>query len=263
MRRDEIIRWTKGVTGYSDAHRSPPRKCHCQRPYRASGPLSLPTPSTSLSASLQDRHAMMKSPEKRRRNDNDDSETPRPSRLLAEFDQDGLASRSAPSYQQSLRAPSSSASFLGYSPRKQMRVAEQAPNGFIHQKFSQSTDLNASLAHVVKQLQYINNHSEFLPETSRDELSSLCLPASAFSITALFRVPALNFVKRILNRAAECEIDGEGESSWNMDVHAPVLAWVCRPENVSGLVDFRYWYAFLPMLVLIRIDLGCLARMKR
>ncbi|KAK1973308.1 hypothetical protein LZ30DRAFT_611234, partial [Colletotrichum cereale] len=47
-------------------------------------------------------------------------------------------------------------------------------------------------------------------------------------------------VARLLNRAAACDLGREGESSWNAEVHHPILSWVCRPGDVEGFVDFRY-----------------------
>lgn len=45
--------------------------------------------------------------------------------------------------------------------------------------------------------------------------------------------------------AAICLDEGEGESSWNLDVHAPLLSWVFRQKR-SRLVDYRYWYVSGP-----------------
>lgn len=48
-------------------------------------------------------------------------------------------------------------------------------------------------------------------------------------------------IDQLLQRAAEVELDDEGESSWNMDVHGPVLQWVLRDRPASGPVEYRYW----------------------
>lgn len=57
--------------------------------------------------------------------------------------------------------------------------------------------------------------------------------------------PPLDAVAALVARAAECDQDNEGESSWNMDVHREVLSWVFR-RKIARLVDFRYWYVFAP-----------------
>lgn len=61
-----------------------------------------------------------------------------------------------------------------------------------------------------------------------------------------FRHPTLVEVRRILLQASGCDIDGEGESSWNMEVHSPLLNWALRDEGTnaattSGALDYRYW----------------------
>lgn len=75
------------------------------------------------------------------------------------------------------------------------------------------------------------------------QLRRFRIPEYAFAERpTLVRYPEPGFVSKVLNRAAACDLEREGECSWNVEVHHPILSWVCRPDDVAGLVDFRYWW---------------------
>ncbi|KAK7414100.1 hypothetical protein QQX98_007043 [Neonectria punicea] len=198
----------------------------------------------------------MTRPDKRHRDDGDDDDddridqasrgdhdedifvTPRPDRTLADLE--SLVSTSTRGSRQSASSASRRSS-----PRKQMRTAERVSKGFVHEKFSQNREkLGPSLSRLLGKLEGIDSGVGILPAAAKEELAHLHIPDYAYNATdrqppLLPRLPDPNFIKRILKRAAECEIEREGECSWNMDVHAPLLSWVCRPDDVAGLVDFR------------------------
>ncbi|KAK1506517.1 uncharacterized protein CCOS01_16569 [Colletotrichum costaricense] len=226
----------------------------CKRP-RLSGPdaviASLRTPPLSSQGSAT-ALAMARPGKRSRDNEASDHEdrpsdggsdedilvTPRPNRKCADLE--SLANTST----RSSRHSASSASRRS-SPRKQMRTAERVSKGFLHEKLSQNRDkLSPSLLELLGKLEAFDSGVGLLPVATREELAHLHIPDYAYIAAdrqppLLSRLPGPNFVQRILNRAAECEIEREGECSWNMDVHAPLLAWVCRPDDIPGLVDFR------------------------
>lgn len=60
--------------------------------------------------------------------------------------------------------------------------------------------------------------------------------------SAAFEYPPLEHVRLLRARAAECEKNGLGESSWNLEVHGPILEWLLRDAPGSeGPLDYRYW----------------------
>jgi hypothetical protein len=76
-------------------------------------------------------------------------------------------------------------------------------------------------------------------------LTDLEIPAFFFrddAQTADLRYPPRRFIQRTLQRADECDINGKGESSWNMDVHARLLDWVLDEDSDgTGMLDYEYW----------------------
>jgi hypothetical protein len=48
-------------------------------------------------------------------------------------------------------------------------------------------------------------------------------------------------VLALVNRAATCTAKMHDESSWNVEVHHPLLAAVLCPGGRPGLVDVLYW----------------------
>ncbi|KAK1962501.1 hypothetical protein LY78DRAFT_683985 [Colletotrichum sublineola] len=166
----------------------------------------------------------------------DDFTTPRPARTVTT-----VASFPSASSQSSSRQSTSTRSHAS-SPRKQLRTAERAPTGFVEQKFSLSRDtLPPSLSAVLGKLEAINAGVGILPTEAQGELAHLYIPTYVFTDrppSTRYAEPSL--VNRLLNRAAACDLGREGESSWNAEVHHPILSWVCRPDEVQGLVDFRY-----------------------
>lgn len=74
----------------------------------------------------------------------------------------------------------------------------------------------------------------------------MALPSFFFrddTYTSTRRYPSRHFVRQILSRANECDLDGKGESSWNMDVHARILEWLLEENpNSDACVGSEYWY---------------------
>ncbi|KAK6221150.1 hypothetical protein QIS74_04879 [Colletotrichum tabaci] len=165
----------------------------------------------------------------------DEFATPRADRTAAR-----LVNLSHASSQSSIQSTSTKSRTS--SPRKQMRAAERASTGFVHEKFSLNRDtLPPSLSSLLEQLKDINSSVGILPQEARDELRRFRIPEYAFAERpTLVRYPKPGFVSKVLNRAAACDLEREGECSWNVEVHHPILSWVCRPDDVAGLVDFRY-----------------------
>lgn len=52
--------------------------------------------------------------------------------------------------------------------------------------------------------------------------------------TATRRYPSRSFIRQILYQANKCDLDGKGESSWNMDIHARILAWLLEDDSNEG-----------------------------
>ncbi|KAJ5005908.1 hypothetical protein K4K57_011469 [Colletotrichum sp. SAR 10_99] len=55
-----------------------------------------------------------------------------------------------------------------------------------------------------------------------------------------WQFPTVAFVKKTMDRAIQCAVSRELESSWNQDVHRPLLDWVFRPDTGHSALDFRY-----------------------
>lgn len=221
--------------------------------------LPTPAPSTTPSAGHEhtgiDIHAMS-SPRKRQRDDGLDDNledldtnaidaTPRPRRTprrpdWADEDSQGSLSVS------SSRA-SSSISYRS-SPTKQYRNAELQDTGFRTASFAvNATRQPASLQALRRELTSISYGDGIFPHGLRDQLKDACFPDSAFrshqdqAQGPQWRCPSPEFVHALLERAAECLINHEGESSWNLEIHHPLLAWVFRPtDRRRGLLDYRY-----------------------
>ncbi|KAM4055927.1 hypothetical protein HRG_002852 [Hirsutella rhossiliensis] len=130
------------------------------------------------------------------------------------------------------------------SPRKQLRNASLQSTGFRQASFPvDGAQLPPSLRTLSQDLKRIRRGVAILPTRLRHELAAFQFPIDAFSDneeTTRLRYPPIDFVGRIDRRAAECDMDCEGESSWNADVHAPLLDWVLRRDPNGLLLDFRY-----------------------
>lgn len=54
----------------------------------------------------------------------------------------------------------------------------------------------------------------------------------------------MSWVERIFDRAADYLKENEAEAGWNADIHAPILSWVFRKEDLEPqFLDYMYWYA--------------------
>ncbi|KAJ4187798.1 hypothetical protein NW759_016877 [Fusarium solani] len=138
------------------------------------------------------------------------------------------------------------------SPSKQFRNAEMKETGFYVGSFSRQPHPE-SLRALRIELRDIGLGNGILPASLEIELRSLGseIPRFAFDKDEATRanteeiatnLPPFSWVKRLVDRAVECQNDREGEASWNADVHAPVLEQVFRSDRFGsqGMVDFRY-----------------------
>ncbi|KAK1566267.1 uncharacterized protein LY79DRAFT_529133 [Colletotrichum navitas] len=171
--------------------------------------------------------------------------TPRPSALQRKLAQ--AARRDDLSSQTSSSASRGSPSTSGRSsPSKRIRKARTEETGFTRANFSLHRDMMPpALQTMCDDVVHIGNGRHILPGDARDELSSLGIPPDAFAVASgarfqLTRYPSRGFVARTHRRAVRCDFDQEGESSWNQEVHGPLLSWVCRPDDEEGFIDFRY-----------------------
>ncbi|EXA29073.1 hypothetical protein FOVG_19391 [Fusarium oxysporum f. sp. pisi HDV247] len=137
------------------------------------------------------------------------------------------------------------------SPTKQQRNAALQSTGYEVLSFVRFPDWQPnSLEQVKDELRRISCGEEILPIGLRGRLfgktgftKSVFFDDTgpALTSTRQYRYPDVEFVEDLLERAAVCLDENEGEASWNMDVHNPLLAWAFRQNNRRGrLVDYRY-----------------------
>ncbi|KAK1990395.1 hypothetical protein LX36DRAFT_409805 [Colletotrichum falcatum] len=122
------------------------------------------------------------------------------------------------------------------SPTKQMRFASLDVTGYLIKSFSTDgntmppslAEVHLHLTDIQEKLQSyrIRPFSFFDPNTD---------PASH-----RWQFPSVAFVRKIMSRAIQCAVARELESSWNQDVHRPLLDYVFRPEGRPCSLDFRY-----------------------
>ncbi|KAG7404129.1 hypothetical protein Forpe1208_v015620 [Fusarium oxysporum f. sp. rapae] len=198
---------------------------------------------------------MLQSPNKRPRPSDEDDES-------QFWDQDLDETPRAPSFRQRLRQyqdafPSSSPSRTSSvsrssisnasSPTKQQRNAALLSTGYKHYTFVQNPDWQPEpLKRLKKKLEQINNGEKLIPMELKDQVADCSVGDAVFFDTAetttsktAWRYPDAYFVDEILDRAAVCLSENEGESSWNMEIHAPILKWVF-PFRQSNLCQVRY-----------------------
>lgn len=59
--------------------------------------------------------------------------------------------------------------------------------------------------------------------------------------SACQRWPKADFIDGIMKSASECELEGKGESSWNM-VHGRIFQWLSESsDNERGSLSSEYW----------------------
>ncbi|CCF32298.1 hypothetical protein CH063_04704 [Colletotrichum higginsianum] len=121
------------------------------------------------------------------------------------------------------------------SPTKQMRFASLDVTGYLIKSFSTDGDtMPSSLAQVHLQLTDIQEkleHYRIRPFSFYDH--------NAHPTRQRWQFPSVAFVRKTMSRAIECAVARELESSWNQDVHRPLLDYVFRPDRPCPL-DFRY-----------------------
>ncbi|RMJ03461.1 hypothetical protein BHE90_004901 [Fusarium euwallaceae] len=92
----------------------------------------------------------------------------------------------------------------------------------------------------------INHGEKLFPDTLRGQLADDDIPDSSFynkndePQQCEWQYPPPSLVQDTLKRAAQCLDEREGESSWNLEVHAPLLTWVFRRQGQDPLIDYRY-----------------------
>ncbi|KAL2669756.1 hypothetical protein Neosp_015201 [[Neocosmospora] mangrovei] len=132
------------------------------------------------------------------------------------------------------------------SPSKQARNAELQKTGFKPVSFSLQQDQQPLSLKAIRQgLTRISHGEKLFPDTLRGQLADTDIPDSSFYSTngaprKGWNYPPPSLVQDTLERAAQCLDEREGESSWNLEVHAPLLAWVFRRESQKPLIDYRY-----------------------
>ncbi|KAF4975467.1 hypothetical protein FZEAL_7746 [Fusarium zealandicum] len=182
--------------------------------------------------------------------------TPKASRkghMLRGWRQDSRSGRSTPSLASSSMASGAS------SPTKQFRYAAKQDTGFQALNFEPNiARLPPSLQRLRQSLASISFGQDILPLDLQPEVQELGdFPSFAFydprTHPTQWRIPPTALVRRIVKRAVECDQDHEGESSWNMDVHSHMLDFAFR-DGGSDLIDYRYWFATHPFLILSVFD---------
>ncbi|KAK8912030.1 hypothetical protein VCV18_013087 [Metarhizium anisopliae] len=193
----------------------------------------LPTPSVSTSASKS--APMASSPVKRLRDESLDEQlssdlTPRPNRTISTDDQDSFSTTSAP-----LRE------YPKY-PNIHILHAELQPTGFGQSSFAFDPQ-PPSLQLLSRKLRKTYLGDGILPLGLVDEFAAFDLPPFFFSddLSACQRWPKADFIDDIMKSASECELEGKGESSWNM-VHGRIFQWLSESnDNEKGTLSSEYW----------------------
>ncbi|UPL02763.1 hypothetical protein LCI18_013697 [Fusarium solani-melongenae] len=132
------------------------------------------------------------------------------------------------------------------SPSKQARNVELQKTSFKPVSFSLQQDQQPlSLKAICPGLTRIGHGEKLLPDTLRGQLADTDIPDSSFystndAVQKGWKYPPPSLVQDTLERAAQCLDEREGESSWNLEVHAPLLAWVFRQQSLKPLIDYRY-----------------------
>ncbi|KAL5585842.1 hypothetical protein FOVSG1_013534 [Fusarium oxysporum f. sp. vasinfectum] len=131
------------------------------------------------------------------------------------------------------------------SPTKQQRNAALQETGYKAFSFTLHEDWQPeSLKQLKSDLEKINGGEKLIPVELKTQLPNV----SDFTFfdedhapkTPPYRYPDPDFVSDILERAALCLSENEGESSWNFSVHGPILSWVFPSRSRSNLLHFRY-----------------------
>ncbi|KAH6989841.1 hypothetical protein EDB80DRAFT_729123 [Ilyonectria destructans] len=167
----------------------------------------------------------------------DPLEIPRPSRIHRGTNQDfgspslheDSPSRASSGLSQSSTSNHSSVSYQS-SAKRQRRNAGLQETGFKPVSFELDCDLQPeSLRALCQQLTKIGDGSKIIPTELRETLIGANIPDGAYFDPndahglPQWRYPSLDLAQEIVTRAALCIDEGEGELSWNMDVHTPLL----------------------------------------
>ncbi|KAG8411230.1 hypothetical protein J3459_016517 [Metarhizium acridum] len=200
----------------------------------------LPTPSVSTSAPKS--LPMASSPAKRLRDESLDEQlssdlTPRPNRTISTDDRDDFSNLSASSSRASKVTKYSRTS----SPTKQILHAELQPTGFGQASFAFDPQ-PPSLQLLSRKLRKTYLGDGILPLGLVDEMAAFDLPCFFFSDdpSACQRWPKADFIDDIMKSASECELEGKGESSWNM-VHGRIFQWLSESsDNERGSLSSEY-----------------------
>ncbi|KAF5017257.1 hypothetical protein F66182_10836, partial [Fusarium sp. NRRL 66182] len=263
IERDRIVDWLVSLDNTAPSQPAvttpdrPAKRRRLQKSYDCDArdpPPELPTPSLSSQFSSDDT-SLPKSSNKRSRTQTDPSTGDHNNQLN---DRTPKASRQAGGqtvdWQYDVRSVgfgSSAASSSGVSgtssPTKQLINAANQ-DIFDTLNFEPHLyDLPLSLQTLYERLVDIGNGTALLPQDLQQPLRAGkqygYFPSSTFyngTSDKAWRIPSLELVHDLQKRAAECDQWREGESSWNIDVHRPVLDFAFRSHGVSDIVDFRY-----------------------
>ncbi|GJC88133.1 hypothetical protein ColLi_10971 [Colletotrichum liriopes] len=121
------------------------------------------------------------------------------------------------------------------SPVKQQRNAALQDTGFESASFEMGAErLPPQLARLTEDLTKIGFGVSILPHHLQAE--------DDHADDANYRYPDSAFIRDILRRADKCLRDLYSESSWNVEVHKPVLDWVLRIGSPYGeaFIDLMY-----------------------
>ncbi|OBR02197.1 hypothetical protein CH63R_14498 [Colletotrichum higginsianum IMI 349063] len=189
-----------------------------------------------------------------------DMTTPRPAFTL----RDSRTQLSRDNSQSSLSLRSGSTNRSGnQSPTKQLKGAALDESGFVVKTFlDTSVSLPPSLMQLKLDLDRIRFGIDLLPSRCRTELGHLVYPHERSSIPPHAfradtpdthsanqdqRIPSLAWVNKTVKEAAKCETLLEAEAAWNNKVHDRILSWLCRADDAEELLDYAYWYGFIPI----------------
>ncbi|KAF4990237.1 hypothetical protein FDECE_14457 [Fusarium decemcellulare] len=250
MNNEDILKWLESTQEPANSDHPVTRSDNTAKRlktnhYRSSSRLPTPVHSgTDNSATEKDpdylRLGSMSSPGKRKRQGCDESiEDPFASQEA--MDQTPRANP-AQVRQNSSSLPSSSSSMFSLvshrtSPTKQYRNAE-LQRIFRPESFNVNKDrLPNSLRELRQGLIDINGGEKIIPSIIKEKVDE---QDQKPRLVTRWSYPPADLVEETLHCADRCLADHDGESSWNHDVHGPILKWVFGPRRHRPLVDYRY-----------------------
>ncbi|KAF5674088.1 hypothetical protein FCIRC_7857 [Fusarium circinatum] len=240
-----ILTWLDTIPFYRPSTSEP--KAKRLKTSHALSPRRLPTPP----------HDTMSSPTKRPRSVSDDGSDG----LSQSFVEDDVTPK-APKRRGRLYHDISSASDVSSrsgrsstskasSPSKQQRDAAGEDTGYRVVSIERYEDWQPeSLKEMRRVLENIDRGNRIVPASRKDEFRKTRFPEISFFDAASesslpsgvdWRWPGMSWVDRIFDRAADYLEENEAEAGWNADIHAPILSWVFRKEELEPqFLDYMY-----------------------